>query len=130
MLSGFPQRPCPADVIWISTKTMSSRCYLDFHKDHVQQMLSGFPQRPCPADVYMGFDKKNRSSRCFLDFHKEHDQNSCTVFCDPSHIIIICYIFQAVWLVTFVAVVVLDVALGLLIGIVFSLYFVLRHSQK
>ena len=37
---------------------------------------------------------------------------------------------QAVWLVTFTAVVILDVALGLLIGIVFSLYFVLRHSQK
>ncbi|KAL4226719.1 hypothetical protein ACF0H5_014699 [Mactra antiquata] len=36
----------------------------------------------------------------------------------------------AVWLVTFTAVVVLDVALGLLIGIVFSLYFVLRHSQE
>ncbi|XP_045165867.2 solute carrier family 26 member 6-like [Mercenaria mercenaria] len=36
----------------------------------------------------------------------------------------------AVWMVTFIAVVILDVALGLLIGIVFSLYFVLRHSQK
>ncbi|KAH3816869.1 hypothetical protein DPMN_118393 [Dreissena polymorpha] len=37
---------------------------------------------------------------------------------------------ESVWLVTFIAVVVFDVALGLLIGIVFSLYFVLRHSQK
>ncbi|KAK3579410.1 hypothetical protein CHS0354_029718 [Potamilus streckersoni] len=35
-----------------------------------------------------------------------------------------------VWLGTFVAVVVLDIALGLLTGVVLSLYFVLRHTQK
>ncbi|XP_069142268.1 prestin-like [Argopecten irradians] len=36
----------------------------------------------------------------------------------------------AVWLVTFVATVVLDVALGLLVGVIFALYFIVRNSQK
>lgn len=37
---------------------------------------------------------------------------------------------EAVWLVTFVATVVLDVALGLLVGVIFALYFIVRNSQK
>ncbi|XP_033745654.1 prestin-like [Pecten maximus] len=36
----------------------------------------------------------------------------------------------AVWLVTFIATVVLDVALGLLVGVIFALYFIVRNSQK
>ena len=48
----------------------------------------------------------------------------------PFNMFIVFSFLQAVWLVTFTAVVILDVALGLLIGIVFSLYFVLQHSQK
>ncbi|KAJ8302235.1 hypothetical protein KUTeg_021222 [Tegillarca granosa] len=36
----------------------------------------------------------------------------------------------AVWFVTFLATVILDVGLGLMLGFVFALYFVLRSSQR
>ncbi|KAK3101893.1 hypothetical protein FSP39_007131 [Pinctada imbricata] len=37
---------------------------------------------------------------------------------------------NAVWFVTFIATVILDVGLGLMVGVIFALYFVLRNTQS
>ncbi|XP_062620875.1 prestin-like, partial [Saccostrea cucullata] len=54
-------------------------------------------------------------------FHQFHDMMFLWKLCKRDF---------AVWMVTFLATVILDAGLGLMVGVIFALYFVLRNTQR